>query len=407
MAEHRSPSAPGAERRLPAALLVVGLLVVSLNLRPALAGFGPLLGQMQQELRVSAGVISLLTTIPLVLFGLLAPVAPMLTRRLSSEAVILGALGLLAVGVALRMGAGLPPILAGTVLVGAGIAVMNTLLPGLVKRDFPRHTGLMTGLYTTALVGGASLASGLAVPLRDAFGGDWRPSLGAWAVLAIVGAIAWLPALFGRQHRAAAPGAPGPALWKSPLAWQLTGFMGLQSLVFFSWLTWLPKLLQDAGLSTAESGWLLALANGVQIPVTLLIPVIAARMPRQRALAVALAATSAAGLVGLLVAPVAAPLLWVVLLGAGAGGSIALALMLLVLRAHDSRQVARLSAMAQGVGYVVASTGPLLFGWLHDVSGQWGPSLWLLLACTAGMAWTGLGAGRAAHVDAPAPPSAR
>jgi CP family cyanate transporter-like MFS transporter len=390
--------APQAGRPLPTALLVTAIVLVALNLRPSMAGFGPLLAQMQQELHATAGVMGLLSTVPLLLWGLLAPVAPWLTRRLSSETVVLACLLVLALGAALRIGPTMGVIMGGTVLVGAAIAVMNVLLPGLVKRDFPHQTGLMTGVYTMALVGGASLASGLAVPLRDALGGAWRHSMAAWAVFALVGAVAWLPTLLATRHHQVPPPAPRAPLWKSPLAWQLTMFMGLQSLVFFAWLTWLPRLLQDHGMTTAESGWLLAVGNLVQIPVTLVLPIVAGRMARQRALAVATAAVTAAGLFGLLVAPMAAPVAWMLLLGIGGGASISLALMLIVLRAHDNRQVAQLSAMAQGVGYLLSALGPLLFGWLYDASGRWEPSLILLLICTLGMGVFGMGAGRAAYV---------
>lgn len=407
MPEPRRPDAaepaPPAGRPLPTALLVTAIVLVALNLRPSMAGFGPLLAQMQHDLGATAGVMGLLSTVPLLLWGVLAPVAPWLTRRLSSETVVLACLLVLALGAALRAGPTLGVIMGGTVLVGAAIAVMNVLLPGLVKRDFPRHTGLMTGVYTMALVGGASLASGLAVPLRDALGGDWRHSMAAWAVFALVGALAWLPTLLAtRHHQAPLPGPRAP-LWKSPLAWQLTMYMGLQSLVFFAWLTWLPRLLQDHGLTTAESGWLLAVGNVVQIPVTLVLPILAGRMARQRGLAVATAAVTAAGLLGLLVAPTAAPIAWMLLLGIGGGASISLALMLNVLRARDNRQVAQLSAMAQGVGYLLSALGPLLFGWLYDVTARWEPSLWLLLACTVAMGVFGMGAGRAAYVGDPGP----
>lgn len=395
--------APQAGRPLPTAFLVAAIVLVALNLRPSMAGFGPLLGQMQAELGASAGVISLLSTVPLLLWGVLAPVAPWLTRRLSSETVVLVCMLVLALGAALRVGPTLGVILGGTVLVGAAIAVMNVLLPGLVKRDFPRHTGLMTGVYTMALVGGATLASGLAVPLRDALGGDWRRSMAAWAVLALVGAVAWLPTLLATRHHQLPPAGPRTPIWKSPLAWQLTMFMGLQSLIFFAWLTWLPALLQDHGLTTAESGWLLAVGNMVQIPVTLVLPILAGRLARQRGLAVATAATTAAGLLGLLLAPAAAPVVWMLLLGIGGGASLSLALMLIVLRARDNRQVAQLSAMAQGVGYLLSATGPLLFGGLYDATARWEPSLLLLLACTVAMAVFGLGAGRSAYVDEAAP----
>lgn len=387
-------------KRWGSAMRVGGIVLVSLNLRASIAGFGPLLSQMQRELHASSGTISLLTTLPVLAFGLLAPVAPMLARRLSTEAVILFALVGVTLGAALRAGPNLATILVGTLLVGSGIAMLNVLLPGLVTRDFPRHTGLMTGVYVMALTGGASLAAGAAVPLRDAFGGAWRPSLGFWALLALVGVLAWLPMLATQQHHSERSSLPASPLWKDAIAWQVTIYMGTQSLVFFAWLTWLPKLLQDQGMTPGASGLMLSLANLVQIPVTLLVPVVAARMPNQQVLVMGTAMFILAGLGGLLAAPMPLALVSVLLLGAGSGSAVALALSLIVLRAPDSRQVANLSAMAQGVGYLLAGMGPWLFGWLHDRTGHWDASLALLIGCTLLHLVSGLGAGRARHVRA-------
>lgn len=389
---------PRHNRHIPQALLVLGIVLVAFNLRPAIAGFPPLLAQMQQELAVPSSVLSLLTTIPVLCFGLMAPVAPLLTRWRSTESVIELALIVTTLGAALRIGPSLGWIMAGTVLLGVGIALLNVLLPGLVKRDFPTKTGLMTGVYTMALCGGATLASALAVPLRDAAAGAWRPSLAAWALLALVGALAWLPALWARQHHAVADASHVGSLWKDAVAWQVTLFMGLQSLTFFAWLTWMPSFLQAHGYSVAASGNLLAIANFVQIPVTLIIPILATRLPRQRALAVSVCVLSGVAVLGLLLAPTRAVLLWVVLLGGAAGAQVALALTWVVLRARDNHQVAHLSAMSQGIGYLLAAGGPVAFGWLHDLTHAWDASWLLVLACFAVMGFCGLGAGRAIYV---------
>lgn len=381
------------------ALLVFGIVMLALNMRPTIAGVGPLLPQMQREFHVSGGIISLLTTIPVYLFGLLAPVVPWLSRKFNIERILLGCIAAIAVGASLRMGPSLAWVLGGTAVLGGGIAGLNVLLPGLVKRDFPDRTGLMTGIYIMALCGGASLAAGLAAPFRDLWGGAWRPSLGIWALLAAVGVLAWMPTYARRKHHAVLVPPAGRALWQDPVAWQVTMYMGLQSLVFYAWLTWLPKLLQDSGMPARLDGLPLCLGNLVQIPVALVFPLLATRMRDQRAIAVSAALSLFAGLVGLLLAPASAPFLWALLLGVGSGGTLAVGLSLIVLRARDSLQVARLSAMAQGVGYTLAGSGPFLFGYLHDLTGQWGDSVRLLMACSLGIALAGLGAGRAVFVE--------
>lgn len=394
--------APQGHRRVHPALLVFGIVLVALNLRTAIAGFPPLLPAMQQELHADSGTLSLLTTIPMLAFGLLAPLAPWLTRRISIELVVLSSMAVAAVGSALRAGPTLGWILLGTVLLGASIALLNVLLPGLIKREYPTRTGLMTGVFTLALAGGAALASGLAMPLADAFGG-WRPSLAAWAALTVVGVVAWLPTLRSGKHHEAAASPPAIALGRDPVAWQVTAFMALQSLIFFTWLTWLPKLFTDHGMSAAESGYLLAVANLVQLPVALGLPTLAGKLRDQRALAAGTSAVLLVALVGLLAWPMAAPLLWVSLLGVGGGASIAIALAFLVLRARDPHHVPPLSAMAQGYGYLIAAAGPFAFGWLHDVSHGWTLPMVFLVVCAGAMLVSGLAAGRNVFVGGAAP----
>lgn len=373
----------------PPFLLILGIVLVAFNLRPVVAGFGPLLAPIQRDLEVSAATVSLLTTIPLLCWGALALVAPALARARSAEVVILGCLALIALGAALRAGPTLPWILAGTLLVGAGIAVVNVLLPSLIRRDFPGRLGLMTGIYTTAVVGGATVASAVAVPLQGALGGSWRLALGVWAVLAVLGALAWWPAVRGRPVRSGLQPIPPGRVWTNPAALPLTLYMGTQSLVFFTWLTWLPRILLDRGVSSAEAGVLLSLGNLVQLPFTLAVPILAARLPSARPLIVALSAVLATGLSGLLLLPQAPNVLWVLLLGAGSGSAFPLALYLIARRARDTAEAPRLSAVAQGYGYLRAATGPFLFGAVHDFTGGWTPPLILLLVLTGLVLATG------------------
>ncbi|MDV6374436.1 CynX/NimT family MFS transporter [Deinococcus arenicola] len=393
-----SPAAGNVQQRKPTAApwLILGLILVALNLRPPIAGFGPLLSQIQTELGVSAATLSLLTTLPLLCWGVLAPLAPLLSRRYSNETIILFATALIGLGSVFRIGATLPVILLGTVLVGAGIALNNVLLPSLIRRDYPTRVGPMTGLYTLAVVGGAALASGVAVPLMTALGGAWRSSVGVWIGLAVIGVLAWLPTVFGRQTHARALATGGPSVWQNPYALSVTLYMGFQSLVFFTWLTWLPRVLQDNGFTAAQAGLLLAFANVVQLPFTLAVPVLAARPKLLVPLAVGTALVSAAGITGLLLAPLT-PLPWLLMMGIGAGSTFPLALMFIAVRATNVTQVPQLSAMAQGFGYALAATGPFIFGALHDRTGDWHAPLLFLLAATAAVLVTGVAAGREAR----------
>ncbi len=357
------------------------MVLVALNLRPVISAFGPLLAQIQAELHVSAATISLLTSVPLLCWGLFALVAPWLARWRSAEVVILGCLLLIALGAALRAGPNLPWILVGTVLVGSGIAVINVLLPSLLRRDFPGQLGLMTGLYTTAVVGGAALASAVTVPLRHALG-SWRAALLFWSVPAVIGLLLWLPAVFGRPPRSGVQGQRPGNIWQNPATLPLTLYMGTQSLVFFTWLTWLPKILLDRGMPVGQTGYLLSLGNLIQLPFSLLVPVLAARLPSARPLVLALSTCIAVGLLGLLLWPQVPPVVWVAFLGVGSGSAFPLALYLVAHRARTVAEVPQLSSVSQGFGYLLAACGPLLLGAAHDLTHGWNVPLLLLLVLT-------------------------
>lgn len=378
-------------------LLIAGVLLVALNLRPVIAAFGPLLAQIQTELGVNAATVSLLMSIPLLCWGAFALLAPLFVRSRSAEVVILGCLAVIALGALLRAGPSFPWILLGTALVGSGIAVVNVLLPSLLRRDFPQRLGLMMGLYTTAVVGGAALASAASVPLRNAFGGSWRAALGFWVLLAVVGAVAWWPAVRGRPAKSGLRTAPGVSIWQNPATLPVTAFMGSQSMVFFIWMTWLPRMLVDQGVSPTQAGFLLSVGNIVQLPFSLYVPILAAKLPSVRPLVVALSACVAAGLLGLMFAPGVPPLVWALLLGIGSGSAFPLALYLIAHRARNAAEAPNLSAVAQGCGYLFAATGPVLFGAVHDLTHGWHQPLILHLALTALMLVTGLWASREFH----------
>jgi MFS transporter, CP family, cyanate transporter len=397
--DHRDSS------RLRGVLLVVAIVLLAANLRPALTSVAPLIGQIRTDTGISNGVAGLLTTLPLLAFGLLSPVAPQLARRFGIERTVLASLLVLAVGIVLRSTGAVAALFLGTAVLGAAIVVGNLLLPGLVKREFPEHAGLMTSVYTTALGISAALAAGISVPIMELIGIGWRGSLALWAFPVLLAVVVWLPQIrHARSANASAGTFQAPSgLWRSSLAWQVTLFMGLQSLAYYVTLTWLPEILQEEGMSAALAGWMLALSQAVAIVSMFLTPVIAGRRPSQQGIVVLAATLSGVGTLGLLVAGSFASVLWVVLLGLGQGACFSLALTFFALRAPDSQHAAALSGMAQTIGYLLAAGGPSLFGVLRDATHAWTVPLIVLFAITVCLLIAGLGAARDAHVAALTP----
>jgi CP family cyanate transporter-like MFS transporter len=397
-------AAPGRSRPR-GLLLVLGIVLLAANLRPALTGVAPLIGQIRADTGISNGAAGLLTTLPLLAFGLLSPVAPRAARRFGMEGMLLASLLVLAAGILLRWVGAVAALFLGTAILGAAIAFGNVLLPGLVKREFPERAGLMTSVYSTSLGISAAFAAGVSFPLAQLDGIGWRGALAVWTVPALLACVAWLPQL-GRKDHPASPSGPNTptikGLWRSSLAWQVTMFMGLQSLAYYVTLAWLPEILQEGGMGAARAGWMLGLSQAVAIVAMFSAPVVAERRPSQRGVVAVAVVLSGAGALGLLVAGSAAATLWVVLLGLGQGASFSLALAFFALRSPDPGHAAALSGMAQSVGYLLAAAGPFLFGVLRDATGAWEVPLALLLAITVCLLIAGLGAARDAHVGAPA-----
>ncbi len=309
--------------RLGGMLLMLAIVLLAANLRPALTSVAPLIGQIRTDTGMSNGVAGLLTTLPLLAFGVLSPVAPLLARRFGMEQALLASLLLLAAGILVRSAGAVAALFLGTAILGAAIVVGNVLLPGLVKREFPGRAGLMTSAYSTALGISAALAAGVSVPIMHLTGVGWRGSLALWALPAFLAAVAWIPQLCRSdlpESTSAQTSQRVSGLWRSPLAWQVTLFMGLQSLAYYVTLTWLPEILREDGMDATRAGWMLALSQAVAIVTMFVAPVIASRRPSQQGAVAAAVSLSGAGTLGLLIAGSIGSVLWVVLLGLGQGG---------------------------------------------------------------------------------------
>ncbi|WP_150640532.1 CynX/NimT family MFS transporter [Pseudomonas fluorescens] len=379
-------------------LLLLGLILVALNLRPALSSMAPLLSEVSKSLGLSAAQAGLLTTLPVLCLGLFAPLAPILARRFGAERVVLGILLTLAGGILLRSSFGETGLFAGSVLAGASIGVIGVLLPGIVKRDFARHAGTMTGVYTMALCLGAAMAAGATVPLSQHFAGSWTMGLGFWIVPALVAAVFWLPQV-GHKQGAHHVAYRVRGLLRDPLAWQVTLYMGLQSSLAYIVFGWLPSILIGRGLTPTQAGLVLSGSVIVQLASSLAAPWLATRGKDQRLAIVIVMALVMAGLFGCLYAPLEGLWGWAILLGLGQGGSFSLALTLIVLRSRDAHVAANLSGMAQGIGYTLASMGPFAVGLVHDLTGGWTALGWIFGVVGSAAILAGLGAGRSLYVQ--------
>jgi MFS transporter, CP family, cyanate transporter len=373
------------------------MFLLASNLRPAAAAVGPLINRIRADTGLSATGAGLLTTLPVLCFGALAPLAPALAQRLGERTAVAVALAVLLAGLLVRLVPGIGFLFLGTALAGAAIAVGNVLLPVLVRGNFPDRVGLMTGLYTTGLVGFAALAAGISVPVANALGGGWRPGLAIWAIPAAVALVVWAPQLRRRRRGAVARGdrvAGARGLLRDRVAWSVTLFFAVQSAGFYATVAWLPSVFQSHGMSTTKSGLLLSISLAVGLIPALTLPSFAARAHDQRMFVVAVVSCIAAGWLGVILAPTSVPYLWVVLLGLGQNAAFPLALTLIVLRGGSVTSTAGLSTLVQTVGYLVAALGPLIIGVVHDLSHSWTPALIVLLSLLVPQLAVGLAAAR-------------
>jgi CP family cyanate transporter-like MFS transporter len=385
--------------RRPSLALLAAIVLLGINLRTVIASLPPLLPAVRDDLGLSAGVAGLLTTLPLLCFGALAPVAPRLGRRMSLEAILAACAALTAAAAAVRGIGSTPALFAGSLLAGVAVAVAQAALPVLIRIAFPGAIGLLTGAYSMALPIGATLGAGAAVPLEDALGGSWAASLASWALPAVAAAVLWGAAAMRRRTTITGP--PPDPLRGERLAWAVAAYFGAQAAAFYATLAWLPEILESYDWSAEAAGGLLALCALVSVPPAFAIPVLAGRRRTQTTLMIVIAVIAAVGVAGLLVAPGLA-VLWVVLIGIGQGGSLGLALVLPVLRATSSGVVAALTAMVLCVGFLLGATGPWLLGVAHDLSGDWAVPLLVLLVITVLQVVPGLAASRARVLE-PAP----
>lgn len=378
-------------------LLALGLVAIAFNLRTPVSSIGPVLLDAMRATGLSGTGASLLTMLPSLCFGLASPLAPWLSRWLGMERAVLVALCVLVAGTALRAAGASPSLFLGQILACGGIGVVNVLLPSLVKRDFPRRVAFVTGLYAMSMAVGAAIGAGATVPMEK-LSGSWATALGAWAVPALLAGLLWLPQLSAPRTEGGPRVASPRGLWTDPLAWQVTLFMGLQSALAYIVFGWLAPILRDRGLHAVDAGLALSMSIVAQAVASLVAPSLATLGRDQRPAVVVLSLLCVASLLGCLYGPLGSVWIWSILLGLAQGGLFPLALMLIVLRSPDAHLTRHLSSMAQGGGYVLASTGPLIAGLLHAAMKSWAGLAALVVVLGTAMLAAGLGAGRARHI---------
>jgi CP family cyanate transporter-like MFS transporter len=385
-------------------LVVIGMIAAALNLRPAITSLGALLEEVRDGLHMSGTVAGLLTSVPALCFAAFGVAAPRLARRFGPGAVVCAGMAAITAGLLLRpLAGGTPAFLAASALGLAGIAVSNVLMPVIVKQYFPDRIGQMTGLYSMALALGTAIAAAVTVPITHGLGGSWRLGLGIWAAFAAIAVLPWLGLVRDRSSGAPASTAPAPRdqsirITRSPTAWALACYFGLQATGAYITMGWLPQIFRDAGVSASTAGVLLAVTMVMGVPLSFVLPAVAGRMRHQGGLVVVLAAFGLAGYAGLWLAPGAAPLVWALMLGV-ANCAFPLALTMIGMRSRSGPGVVRLSAFAQSVGYLLSIPGPILVGALYQRSGGWGLPIALMAGLLVPQIIAGLLAGRSRHIE--------
>ena len=393
------------ENRLYQALLVIGVIFVAFNLRPAITSVGPLIGTIRDDIGFANWSVALLTSLPLIAFAIMSPIAPKLANKFSNEMTLVIGLFVLIIGISLRSMSVVFLIFFGTLCIGLGIAICNVLLPGVIKEKFPAKVAIMTSVYTTSMSIFATSASGLSIPLAEELNLGWQLALLVWAIPAVIGLIIWLIIYKNNRKNTSDKqlnnfeSKKGSGIWKSNLAWKVALFMGFQSLIFYVTISWLPELLMDEGMRKATAGYMLSYFQFLGIPISFIIPMIAVKMKSQRALVLAINLLYIIGISTLLLKPTFAFIIFAItLIGIASSANFALSLSFLAIRAKGAKDAAELSGMAQSIGYLLAAIGPIIIGYVYDITQAWTIPLIILIGITFVIIYVGMGAGKDKYV---------
>lgn len=374
-----------AATRATSTLLWVGVALLALNLRLGVTAIPPILPELKSGLGLSTTGESVLAALPVVCFGIVSAIAAPATRRFGEERVLFSAMTGIALGIGCRALWPSQLLFFGTIIMASAIAFANVLLASLIKRREPHRAGLLIGIYLVMLSGGSTAASALTVPIFDATRSSFHVALGVWALPALLAMIVWTPQL---RHRTLLVVGPRQRLGLvgQRLAWQVTGFMGLQSCCYYAVISWLPTMLRHRGLAPTTAGLVVALLSVGGVLGAFPTSTLAGRRHDHRSLVAPMTLSCLVGIVGLVLAPLALCAPFALILGVGQGAALALALLFVIARAPNPAAAASLSAMAQGVGYCFAALGPIAVGFIHAMTNSW-PAAFALIAVLTLAQW--------------------
>ena len=402
-------SEQGLERNVPVGkgyqlLFGFAIILIAFNLRPAITSIGPLIGTIRDDVGFSNWSVALLTSLPLIAFAMVSPIAPKLSNRLTNELTLVIGLFILIIGISLRSISMMFFLFFGTFCIGFGIAICNVLLPSVIKDKFPHKVAIMTSLYTTSMSIFATTASGVSIPLADGLQLGWQFSLFVWVTPAVAGLIFWLIIVMKNNKQSNDrtryfEREKSSGIWKAPLAWQVALFMGFQSFIFYVTISWLPEILIGYAMKKTSAGLMLSYFQLIGIPISFMIPMLATKMKSQRPLVLIANLLYIIGIVLLLTnQSFITIVIATTLLGISSSSNFALALTFLSIRAKNAKDAAELSGMAQSIGYCVAATGPIIIGFIFDLTNNWTIPLLLLIGITIAIILFGLNAGRNKYV---------
>ncbi|NIF32224.1 CynX/NimT family MFS transporter [Enterobacter sp. Cy-643] len=353
------------------ALLLLGILMIATTLRVTFTGAAPLLDMVRDALALSTAQIGILTTLPLLAFAVVSPLAAGIARRFGTERSLFGALLIICAGIALRSAGHAALLYIGTAIIGCGIAMGNVLLPSLLKRDFPGQVAKLTGAYSLTMGVAAALGSVMVVPIA-LHGFGWSGAMLSLMIFPLLALIVWLPQLGSStvMNLSGNPALHSRGIWSSPLAWQVTLYLGINSLVYYVIIGWLPSILISHGYNEAEAGSIHGILQLATAIPGLFVGLILSRLKDQRGIAALMALLWCLATLGLWLLP-AFSIFWVSLGGFGSGAAMILGLSFIGMRTGSAHQAAALSGMAQCVGYLLAAFGPPVMGKIHDITGSW------------------------------------
>lgn len=374
-------------------ILIIGIILMAMTLRLPLTVVGPIIEFIREGLGISNVLAGFLTTIPLLAFALVSPFVPRISRTIGIELSLFISMLLLAAGIALRSVGMTSLLLVGTIIIGVAISFGNVLLPSFFKLKFPFHVGLMMGIYSVAMNVSGGFGAGLSHPIANTT--NWQIALAFPIIIVVIASLVWSPQLRNNDRmQATTTTAPKLKLWRSPLAWAVTLAMGLQSFIFYTTGAWLPAIFVSQGMAADKAGWMVAIMLLAQLPLTFIMPVLADKLKNQRPIVIVLTLLYTIGFVGIAIGLTDYTVLWMICIGSAGGSSFSLAMMLFTLRTKTAYAAADLSGFAQSIGYLLAASGPVIFGWLYDQTGNWQLPIYVFLVVVAilfGSGWYAAG----------------